>query len=295
MADFKVELFLKFEAEVAESPAWHPEHQALYWIDMHKHSFNRLATGTGTNTEWKLPVMPGSFVFRENGALISCRDGIYDFDFTSERFEKRIDPPYDSSIYRFNDGKCDRQGRLWVGTQPLELSDLGTRKAALYRYDGNRIDQVMEIDMANGLAFTADGRTMYRAETARREIFVYDFDGETGTPSNARILAQWSRGTGGAPDGATVDTEGGYWVALPAGETGGAIGRFTPDGTLDIRIDVPVPGPSMVAFGGPEMSTLYITTAQFPQLAGRPGSELSGSFFKVETGFRGVPEPVFRG
>lgn len=293
MSDFKVELVFPFDAEVAESPAWSVEEQALYWADIHKCTLNRLDLRTQTNTAWDVPSMPGCFVFREGGAIIPARDGIYDFDLATERMTRVLDPPYDPATHRFNDGKCDRQGRLWVGTQPLEVAQFGSIKSHLYRYDGVTIEPVIEIDMANGLAFSPDGRTMYRAETPARIVYVYDFNTATGIPSRQRVFAEWARGFG-APDGATIDTQGGYWIALPAGEAGGGIGRFTPDGKLDFRIPMPLPTPSMCNFGGPDMKTLYVTTAQFKQLAGRPGYELAGNFYAIRTEFQGIPEPKFK-
>lgn len=293
----KVECVLRFDAEVGEGPAWSVEDQALYWIDIHRCTINRLDPATAENKVWDLPAMPGCFVFREGGgALIPARDGIYDLDFGSGALRRIVDPPYDPAQFRFNDGRCDRQGRLWVGTQPIELSELGKLKAALYRYDGASLEPVVDIDMANGLAFSPDGRTMYRAETAQRVIHVYDFDPVAGRPTNGRVFVSWPRETPdfGAPDGATVDSKGGYWVALPAAALGGSIARFTPDGQVDVHFETPVPAPTMPAFGGPHMSTLYFTSGRFAHIAERPGSEWSGSIFAIETKFRGVPEPKFR-
>lgn len=295
MPDYKVECVLRFDAEVGEGPAWCVEDRSLYWIDIHKCSIHRFDPRSGENKTWKLPAMPGCFVFREGGgALIPARSGIYEIDFVSGETKLVLKPPYDPDLYRFNDGKCDRSGRLWVGTMPVELSQIGKLKGALYCFDGKSIDSRMEIEIANGLAFDADGQTMYRAETSRRVVYVYDFDDARGKSSNERVFARWERGFG-APDGATVDTAGGYWVALPSGDRGGSIARFAPDGALDVHIEMPVPAPTMVAFGGPNMSTLYITSGRFRHLADRPGSELSGSLFAIETDFEGRPEPKFKG
>lgn len=293
MPDYRLKRVLNPNAEVGESPAWRVSDQSLYWIDIHGSTVNRFHPESGEHKVWPVPSTPGCLVFREGeGAIIPSRDGIYDFDFETGEARLILDPPYDPKVHRFNDGKCDRQGRLWVGTMPVELSEIGHRASALFRFDGQTIAAQVSIDIANGLAFSADGRTMYRAETKRREIFAYDVDGASGTVSGERLFATIPPGQG-APDGATVDTDGGYWVALAAGEPTGAIARFKPSGELDFKIETGFPAPAMVNFGGPDMTTLYITSSQFPWLADRPGAELSGSIFTIETDFQGVAEPFF--
>jgi len=295
MTEYRFDCVLRSDADVGEGPAWNVEDQCLYWVDIHKCNVNRFDPATGVNRTWDLPSEPGCLVFRDGGgAIIPARDGVYDFDFSTGEMNRILAPPYDPTIYRFNDGKCDRQGRLWVGTMPLDLKDLGTFPGALYRYDGTTLEARLQIEMSNGTAFSPDGRTMYRAETRQRIIYAYDFDPVAGALSREREFTRIPPGTG-APDGATVDTEGGYWVAVAAGPNGGAIARYTPDGKLDLRIETPVPAPAMVNFGGPDMSTLYVTSSRFDFLADRPGQELSGSIFTVDTGFTGVPEPRFKG
>ena len=295
MSNYQVKRVLEIKAELGESPAWSVEDQALYWIDIHKKTINRFDPASGVNKVWNLPAMPGCFALRDgNGAVIAARDGIYDFDFGTADLKKLTSTPYDSAIFRFNDGRTDRQGRLWVGTISADFTKLSENKAAMYRFDGVNIEScIAPITLANGTAFSPDGKTMYRAETAYRKIFAYDYDPETGTPSHERIFAVTPPEVG-RPDGATVDTEGCYWAALPGSPQNGGIGRFTPDGKLDLYIEVPLVGPTMVAFGGPKMSTLYVTTCRLEHLRNNPHSEMSGDILAIETSFQGIPETKFK-
>jgi sugar lactone lactonase YvrE len=236
--------------------------------------------------------MPGCFVFRDgNGAVIAAHDGLYDFDFDTGRANKLLAAPFDSTL-RFNDGRTDRQGRLWAGTVPMDMRSTSLQ-GAYYRFDGKSLELgLAPISIANGTAFSPDGRTMYRAESMLHRIFVYDYDPATGTPSGERVFAEVPESIG-HPDGATIDAEGGYWVALPNMAGHGSIARFTPDGRVDVRFEVPVMVATMMTFGGPNLSTLYITSARLEHYMTGPIAETAGAIFAVETSFRGLPEVKF--
>lgn len=290
----EVELVLRWNAGIGESPAWSDPEQALFWIDIESCQINRFDPSSGENRVWDLPTTPGCFVFRGGGgAIIPCQDGIYDLDFADGTLRCLEKAPFDPAIWRFNDGKCDRQGRLWVGSMPLTLEEIGEIKGTLYRYDGAEILATMNIDIPNGLAFSPDGETMYRAESLQRKIYAYDYDAKVGTFSNERIFAEFTPELG-FPDGATVDSGGGYWVALANGESGGHVARIKPDGELDFYLDTPVSSPLMVAFGGPNFSTLYITSGKYLASASHPNFELCGSIFAVETDYCGIAESIFQ-
>jgi sugar lactone lactonase YvrE len=294
MAEYTVKCVLDIKAELGECPMWSAGDQSLYWIDIERKTINRFHPASGDNKAWQLPAKPGCFAFRDgNGAVVAANDGIYDFDFGTGLAKKLAAAPFDSTLLRFNDGRTDRQGRLWAGTVPADMRHLDT-KGAFYRFDGKSLDQgIAPIRIANGTAFSPDGRTMYRAESMLHCIFAYDYDPETGTPSRERIFAKVPEDFG-HPDGATVDTQGGYWIALPNMGGHGHIARFTPDGRLDFRIEVPVMVSTMAAFGGPDLSTLYITSARLEEYVKGPIAETAGAIFAVETKFRGEPETRFR-
>jgi sugar lactone lactonase YvrE len=299
MNDYIATRVLDSKAELGECPLWSADDQCLYWIDIMGSTINRFDPRTGRNTAWMLPSVPGCFAFRDGGgAVVAAQDGIYDMDFATGALERLIAPAHDFDLMRFNDGRTDRQGRLWMGT--VHAADMVANPAvtAYFRYDGTGIHKGIEpVGMANGAAFSPDGRTMYRVQTTDRLIFAHDYDPVTGTPSRARVFAVVPDELG-MPDGATVDSEGGYWVALPVGADNlgkGGIARYTPDGRLDVYFDAPVPMPTMVAFGGPDLSTLYITSGRLQDWVSYKVPDIAGSLFSVETPFRGIAETKFIG
>lgn len=240
--------------------------------------------------------MPGCIAFGQGHTLIAaCQAGIVRLHLDDGRIERLIDPPYQSERMRFNDGRCDPAGRLWVGSYSMDHRKPGQGGlGAFYSYDGETLRAVISpITTANGSAFSADGRRMFRVESPRREIYVSDFDAEAGDVADERLFARVPTEFG-VPDGAAVDTEGGYWVALPMGPSGGAVIRFDPAGRIERVVQLPVLMPTMVAFGGPSLSTLFITSASDPQFDSRPLGELAGAVFALEVPFTGIAEPVCR-
>jgi sugar lactone lactonase YvrE len=191
---------------------------------------------------------------------------------------------------RFNDGKCDRQGRFWAGT----MNDVVREPSGtLYRLDPQRgcVAQFNGLRTPNSLAWSPDGRTMYFADSRSQVIQAYPFDtgsGEIGTP---RVF--FSVDPPAIPDGATVDADGCLWSALYGG---GRVVRITPDGRVDRTIEVPVAQVTSCHFAGPDLDVLVITTAKQrmtpEQLAQQP---LAGALFAVDVGVRGLPEPRYCG
>jgi sugar lactone lactonase YvrE len=288
---------LDAKAELGEHPVWSEAEQCLYWLDIEFVKINRFDPRTGATKAWPLPSRPGCFAFRENGgAVLTAQDGIYDFDFATGAATLIHAPPHDPAVMRFNDGRTDRQGRLWAGTVRTDMGMDNTSDNAYYRFDKRGLEKMLtNVGLTNGTAFSPDGKTMYRAQTETRQIFAYEYDTATGTPSNMRLFATVPREYG-MPDGATIDSEGAYWVALsapPGTRPYGGVMRFTPDGKLDLYIEIPIPFVTMPAFGGPDMSTLYLTTAALAAFMPSGVPDHAGSIFAVETPFRGVPETPF--
>jgi sugar lactone lactonase YvrE len=192
---------------------------------------------------------------------------------------------------RFNDGRCDRQGRFWAGTMVQDMSQANPA-GALFRFDANGELSAPVVDgliTQNGLAWSADGTTMYLSDShpSRRLIWAFDFDVESGTPHNRRVFADLHDYVG-RPDGAAVDADGCYWTCA---NDAGVLLRFTPQGKLDRQIAVPAVKPSMCAFGGREFDTLYVTSI-------RPASgatEDDGCVFAVRAGVSGLSEPEYAG
>ena len=199
--------------------------------------------------------------------------------------------PYDTATHRFNDGRCDPQGRLLAGSMN-EARDAST--AALYRLDADfSLTRVLSgMTISNGLAFSPDGRTMYHTDTPMQVVHAYDYDSATGTPTKPRVLVRFTA-EGDRPDGAAVDSEGCYWSAL---YKGGKVKRIAPDGRVLSEHPLPAMCPTMCAFGGPDLKTLYVTSAR--QL--RSADELarlpySGGLFAMPVDVPGLPEPAFAG
>lgn len=292
MSRFEVRHVLDVKAMLGECPVWSLEQQALIWLNAREGVFNRFDPVSGRNDAWRLPDgHAGAFTLCAGGAGIATSTGFIRFDFARETFERIGDVPLDPAVLRFNDGKADRQGRFWIGTMAPGFAPDQPGVGTYFRYEARVWTPMIEgIKIPNGTAFSPDGTVMYRAETLDRTVFAYDLDTASGTVSNERVFARLPD-TFGMPDGATVDSEGGYWLAVPFGEKGQII-RFTPEGAMDIVIDLPVLAPTMVAFGGKDMATLFITTGRLEDLMGREPSPLGGDLFSVDTGYRGIAETL---
>ncbi len=193
---------------------------------------------------------------------------------------------------RCNDGRCDRQGRFLVGTMVQDMAQ-GIPAGRLYSHTAGEGARLLLDDLIvpNGLALSPDGRTLYLSDShpSRQLIWAFDYDPDTGTPSNRRLFVDMNAHPG-RPDGAAVDVDGCYWIC---GNDAGLIHRFTPDGRLDRSLAVPVKKPAMCAFGGRNLDVLFVTSI-------RPGGDLSdqplaGGLFALNPGVQGLAEPSFAG
>lgn len=248
--------------QLGECPLWHPKESVLYWIDINSHAVHRFSPDTGAHDRWKTPSEPGCIAWCASGGLIvALRSGLVLLDTDNGTFSPVAEAPYDRAKARFNDGRCDAAGRLWVGSiyeprdQPL---------GSLYCLDrGTIIDARKPVTVSNGVAFSLNNRTLYHADTTAHQITAYDFDVGTGYVGASRCLKQFStdrsRNYGGRPDGAAVDSEDAYWCAM---YEGGKILRLSPTGDILCEIVLPLRCPTMVAFGGSDLRTLYITSAR---------------------------------
>ena len=262
-------------ALLGESPFWHPDEAALYWVDIPGQHLHRWHPGEARHTAWNLGVDPGCCVPLPGGdLLLALRDGLFRFSPATGERTRLAPPPYEPAHERFNDGKADPQGRLWVGTI-YELRKPAL--AALYRWAGGRmVRMVGDAVVSNGLAFSPDGRTMYWADTPSHRVMAYDFDPLDGSLSRERVFCSFDprqpgqdpADYGGRPDGAAVDSEGAYWIAMFEGQR---LVRFAPDGRVLQELKLPVRCATMPCFGGPDLKTLYVTTARL----NRPADELA--------------------
>jgi sugar lactone lactonase YvrE len=283
---------LDIRASLGECPLWSIAEQALYWVDINAPSLNRFDPATGDNVAMPMPESIGSYALRDGGGfVVALRSGIWLCDARGKLERQVAAAPYDPARYRFNDGRCDPQGRFLVGTMN-EKRDAAD--AALYRldFDCSLTRLFGNMTISNGLAWSPDGSTMYHSDTPASAISAFDYDAATGTPSRERTFAHWSGGSE-RPDGGTTDSAGHYWSAL-YGE--GKLAQFAPDGTIVALHPVPAMCPTMGAFGGPDLRTLYVTTARQK----RDDAELerlpqTGGIFSMRVDVPGMPEAHFRG
>lgn len=280
---------------VGESPVWDQRDQRLYWVDIDAGAIHRLQDDGAVRT-WRLPEKVGSIAPHAGGGWLAAMQSTLRRVHLHEdgRCEDEVlaHVQHAASPMRFNDGRCDRQGRFWVGSM-VEDTQAGNPAGRLYRYTGAGGLHFSGIDglvVSNGLAFAPDGATMYLADTWRgsRLIWAFDYNTASGTPHNRRVFVDLNAHVG-RPDGAAVDAEGCYWICAA---DAGCVLRFDPAGRLAGRIDVPVKKPTMAAFGGPRLDTLYITSIR-PKNVDLADQPLAGGLFAARPGVSGLAEPAF--
>ena len=217
------------------------------------------------NRAWPLPERLGSVALRANGGLIGAfASGFKWIDPDTLAVTPVVDPEPDKPGNRFNDGKCDRRGRLFAGTMDNEeVACTGT----LYRLDPDLSVHVMATDvhLSNGLDWSPDDRVMYYTDSLRHVIWVYDFDLETGEIGTRRVFAEVPAGAG-VPDGLCVDAEGFVWSAHWGGWR---VTRYGPDGRIDRVIELPASQITCPTFGGPDLDVLYVSSAAIGMSCGR--------------------------
>ena len=279
-------------ARLGEGPLWSPEEQRLYWVDILAGAIHScVADGTDRRTV-KVPGTIGCLALRRGGGAIAGLGRTLAFlDLESGGIERVATIEHELPGNRFNDGKCDRQGRFWAGTMDQALTHpTGT----LYRIDDNlRVTAMVSgFVVTNGIAWSPDDRTLYVTDTVNRQILAFDFDRDSGDISGRRVFAQIPY-SDGFPDGLTVSADGDVWSAH---WDGWRITRYSPGGAIRQVFRMPVPRPTSCMFGGADLSTLYVTSAAdgLPDdaLAAAP---LSGALFAIPTDTVGLPETRFAG
>ena len=291
-SDPNVECILPWGAHLAEGPVWSAREKRLYWVDILAPSVHRFDPRTGVNEAITLPRLVSAVIARRDGSLVALTQaGLESFDFISGKLEPMVNPEADIPDNRFNDGKCDRAGRLWAGTVCLDAS---RTTGSLYVINGDLTWKRMAsgLTVANGLDWSPDGGTFYFVDSAPGRIYAYAFDQRSGTIDNRRIFAEINK-EHGRPDGLTVDSEGYVWCAI---WDGWCVRRYAPDGRLDREVRLPVPRPTSVAFGGDDLKTLFITSGRI-RLPSRILAEapFSGGLFALPVDVSGLPASAFAG
>lgn len=291
-----IECVVDAKAALGEGPLWDPCEGVLWWLDIKGHDIHRFNPATGEDRTWKTPEDIGCVAVRERGGLVvALQSGLYFFDPESGRFDFIADPEEGMprrAENRFNDGKPDRQGRFWPGSMYEGPSP--TPSGSLYRIEPDLSCRrmVSGITCSNGLAWSPDSKVMYYADSPAMRVWAWDFDPATGEIENRRSFIDTSSYKS-APDGATVDVDGVYWLTLPEADK---VASFDPDGKVMRVIDMPAHHPTCAMFGGADLDILYITTAtMFRSAADLAKKPLTGGLFAMDVGAQGLPEAHFKG
>ena len=282
----------EIEAELGEGPLWVASENAVYWVDIVKHQVHRLSLADGAKKTWQFDTEVTSLAEREQGGFVgTIRDGFAFIDFDTSSYESITLPEVDLLGNRFNDGKVDANGRFWGGSMD---QDCVAETGSLYRLDPDLSLHQMDKDyiIDNGPAFSNDGKTIYHTDTGKKVMYAFDVAPD-GTISNKREFIHLTETEEGSPDGMTVDSEDCIWLC----HFGGArITRYAPTGELLRVVHMPVPNITSCTFAGPDLDTLYITTARTglspDDLQKYP---LAGSLFSLKPGVTGLPTPKFKG
>ena len=283
---------LACQNRLGEGPIWSIEEAALYWVDIVAPAIHRYQPSSGTHDQWPMPEHVGSISIRQAGGLVvALKSGFGVFDPEDGTVEMINSAEAEKGDHRFNDGRCDRQGRFFAGS--LAYSE-DKPVGSLWRLDVNHeaTPVLSGITVSNGLCWSPDGSLMYFVDTPTREIQCFEYDQVSGTPQNPRILVKTDP-DGGWPDGSITDSEGCIWNA----EWDGArVVRYTPDGEIDRIVRVPARRATCVAFGGPDLKTLYITSA-WDRMSEDEREEwpLSGNLFAIDVDTPGLPDPKYQG
>ena len=264
----------------------------MFSIDCMGRKLLRHDVQSANHEEWVLPRTPGSFTLRTRGGmLMAYRRGLAFIEPGNSMLEDIPSPTIDFAAEVFNDGKCDRRGRFWVGTMDRDVKQ---PVGGLYRVGLDlQITRMDEgITLGNGIAWSPDDQTMYFCDSRPGRIWAYDYDLKTGSIENRRLFADFT-GRRGRPDGCATDAEGGLWVAeISAGQ----VVRFNSSGQEVAAVSLPVSKPTSIAFGGPGLRTLFVTSMRYglssDELAREPQA---GCVFAVDVGIAGLPFARFGG
>ena len=285
----ELEIVMDAHAELGEGPSWDPQTRRLIWVDINAEDVHRFDPTSGHDERFEIGQPVGAAVPASDGRMaLAVSDGFSFLDPVTGDLERIAHAEAHLQDTMMNDGKCDPEGRFWAGTKDA----VGSRPiGALYRLGPDRrpVEMLTGLTVSNGLGWNLDRTTMYFIDSPTRRVDMFDFDLETGEIANRRTLVEVPK-YWGLPDGMTVDGEGFLWVAFWGGS---AVRRFDPRGAVVSTIAFPVSQVTSCAFGGEDLSDLYVTTARGglseAQLAEEP---LAGALFRIRPGVRGLhPHP----
>ena len=265
----------RHRAALGECPVWVDDR--LRWIDCERGQLLTTDPASGATDVVQLPDRPGCIVPVE-GSGLACAAGQDVFHVVPGGRGPLIASLAPGVPGRFNDGKCDAAGRLWVGTATHGEGAVCT----LYRIEGEQVVPVVPgIAMSNGIGWSPAGSTMYYVDTSTGRLVAFAFDVAGGTVRDRRTLHAFDEPL--LPDGLAVDAEGGVWLAIWGGA---CVVRLTASGEIEGIVRVPTPATTSCTFGGDDGRTLFITTAQDEA----PRDSAAGAVFSFATDVSGVPQ-----
>jgi sugar lactone lactonase YvrE len=289
-ASVRIETAVAAGDRLGETPLWCERTGKVWWVDIELPKLQSFDPATGRHERADLAgTFAGTQALMKDGRRLLARNlTLYARDMAAggDADLVSLEPGLDN---RLNDGRVDARGRFWVGTMDNGLS---RPNGALYRVDPGGVSTRVDtgVIVANGIAFSPDGRTLYFTDTRRHASYAYDLDLDDGVITNRRIFADYMA-TGDRPDGACVDADGCIWAAFFAG---GRIVRYRSDGRMDRTVVLPVTNPTCLCFGGRDLKTLYVTTAwKFLSDAQRAAEPLAGALLAIEGLGQGTPEHRF--
>ncbi len=290
------ELEYENQSLLGEGPVWDHRDQRLIWVDIEGFAVHIYEPAAREHGVIDVGQYVGSLAVRKSGdLLLALKSGFASLDLETGEITPIADAESHLPGNRFNDGKCDPAGRFWAGTLALDEEN-GAGKGNLYcLHTDHRVQlKIPGVWISNGLAWTADARTMYYIDSPTQKVVAYDYDKATGEIASPRTVIEVPADEMGYPDGMTIDEEGMLWIAH---WDGGHVCRWNPHNGEELaEIKVPVSRPTSCVFGGVDFGTLYITSARTrlgeERLAAQP---LAGSIFKCRPGVRGLPMNEFAG
>ena len=282
-----VEYILPVHDQLGEGALWSVEEQALYWVDIERNYFSRFVPATGVYEKIDVGVPIGVLALRAAGGLVmATKKGFAYWDDATRELHYIVNPEINKPHLRFNDGAVDSQGRFWAGSMG------GPGEGTLYRLDpdGSVYTMISNVTTLNGIGWSPDDSIMYFTDSEPRIIYAFDYI--DGNILNRRNFIEVPEEIG-TPDGLVVDREGYIWSAC---WDGAKIVRYSPSGTIDCIIPMPVLRPTSCVFGGPALNELYITSATTglseEQLRQYP---LSGGLFRLRVDVSGREKYKFGG
>ncbi|BAZ28198.1 SMP-30/gluconolaconase/LRE domain-containing protein [Cylindrospermum sp. NIES-4074] len=287
---YRLHNVLEARARLGEGPIWDSTQKLLYWVDIHNHRVHQFNPATEDNSFFDVGDVVGAIAKAgANRLIMALRHRLAFLNTLTGEVTPIIDIEADLPNNRFNDGKCDPQGRFWIGSTSSQKG-----QASLYRFDPDGSLHKLEtgLTVSNGLGWSPDQKTFYLTDSPEKKIYAYDFASITGNINNRRIFVDLN-GESFYPDGLTVDSQGNIWSAMWAG---GCVIRFNCQGEEILRITLPVKLVTSCTFGGEDLQTLYITTAS----VGLSEEEIeknfySGDLFALQTDITGLPASEFQG